>query len=419
MQLISLVAGLAVIQAQDPLETQFKLASEGRKAALTSDHKAAISYFRQAIEAGSNRATTWYDLACSLALNGDKEGAFRALSESAKQGFTNHGHASQDSDLNSLHGDPRWQPFLDRIKKTADREARRQSNPANAKIVFDDVRNFMRAYDAAKGKPAADRIQTYYNLYYKKATPGLLDFEGARGVTPTKTDKVVSMRPAFFEHFRNTKIDFAKHRGELMKAFAKMKDLVGDGKFPNVYFVVGLMNTGGTTGPHGLLMGAEMFVRTPTMPDRELGDWQKGAIMGEADIVPLVTHEAAHYQQGYGPSNTLLAQVIKEGAADFLAHLCVPQLTSRSEAAAAYGRAHEKELWEKFKVDMSGTDTKGWLYGDGWAPGVPSDMGYWMGEQICAAYYAKAVDKKAAMKEILHTRDFEGFLKASGYNGGA
>jgi hypothetical protein len=46
-------------------------------------------------------------------------------------------------------------------------------------------------------------------------------------------------------------------------------------------------------------------------------------------------------------------------------------------------------------------------------------MGYWVGYRIARAYYDRAADKRRALNEILTIRDFDAFLAASGYAGGA
>jgi len=81
-----------------------------------------------------------------------------------------------------------------------------------------------------------------------------------------------------------------------------------------------------------------------------------------------------------------------------------------------YGNAHEKELWDKFKKQMDGTQSSDWLYnGQNTPPGVPADLGYYMGFKICEAYYNKAANKKQAVQEILTIQDFKKFFEQSGY----
>ena len=47
----------------------------------------------------------------------------------------------------------------------------------------------------------------------------------------------------------------------------------------------------------------------------------------------------------------------------------------------------------------------------------PADLGYYIGYKICEAYYQNAKDKKQAIKDILGIKDFNQFLKDSGYQG--
>jgi len=64
-----------------------------------------------------------YNAACSWALANQVDSAFFQLERIAtKSNYTNLTHISQDSDLNSLHDDERWQPLLAIIKENKDKE---------------------------------------------------------------------------------------------------------------------------------------------------------------------------------------------------------------------------------------------------------------------------------------------------------
>ena len=43
------------------------------------------------------------------------------------------------------------------------------------------------------------------------------------------------------------------------------------------------------------------------------------------------------------------------------------------------------------------------------------DIGYWVGYRISGAYYARAADTRAAVRDLLELRDPEAILRASGY----
>lgn len=55
-----------------------------------------------------------------------------------------------------------------------------------------------------------------------------------------------------------------------------------------------------------------------------------------------------------------------------------------------------------------------WLYnGDLETPDRPADLGYWMGQQVCKAYYGDAADKKKAIYEMPHIKDYRKFVEDS------
>jgi predicted Zn-dependent protease len=58
-------------------------------------------------------ATVRYNLACSLALSADPDGALAALEEAVRLGYRDFEWMARDGDLRSLHGDPRFRRLLD------------------------------------------------------------------------------------------------------------------------------------------------------------------------------------------------------------------------------------------------------------------------------------------------------------------
>lgn len=79
---------------------------------------AAIDAFRMAVEAGYREEVATFNIACAQARKGEKDRAFEGLDKAMQAGFDVHGHLD-DSDLDALHTDPRW----NELKKKA-REAR-------------------------------------------------------------------------------------------------------------------------------------------------------------------------------------------------------------------------------------------------------------------------------------------------------
>ena len=60
---------------------------------------------------------------------------------------------------------------------------------------------------------------------------------------------------------------------------------------------------------------------------------------------------------------------------------------------------------QRFAKEKDGTDFKFWMYGPPPTPGVPSDLGYWIGRRICESYYERATDKSKALVDIIEMRN--------------
>ncbi len=57
----------------------------------------------------------WYNLACSLALAGRADDAFDALNRAVELGYNDYEWMKKDPDLVTLHGDARFESFLEWI----------------------------------------------------------------------------------------------------------------------------------------------------------------------------------------------------------------------------------------------------------------------------------------------------------------
>jgi hypothetical protein len=95
----------------------------------------------------------------------------------------------------------------------------------------------------------------------------------------------------------------------------------------------------------------------------------------------------------------LLAFCIREGAADFVLEKILQQPVVMPYTI--YGLAHEGELWKRFKTEMDGKDLSNWLYNGSCVQEGSADLDYFIGHQICKAYYQRATDKQLAVKQII------------------
>jgi hypothetical protein len=76
-------------------------------------------------------------------------------------------------------------------------------------------------------------------------------------------------------------------------------------------------------------------------------------------------------------------------------------------------------VWLDFKDEMDTDSTiRTWMY-NGMVPPPrnhgATDIGYWVGYAIARAYYNRAGDKRAAVRELIHLEDPVRLLNESGY----
>ncbi|SDP53322.1 Predicted Zn-dependent protease [Mucilaginibacter sp. OK268] len=264
--------------------------------------------------------------------------------------------------------------------------------PDSARFVTADIDNFWKAFDHYKK-------DTSVNIFGKEYID--IGSDGVKGFTPYRIRsadnlyKMVKKRQADYEKVRTNTLRIKEKEKQCRSTFYALKYLYPQAKFPPVYFVIGAYNSGGTSGDQGLFIGAEMQNNIDGLPG-------------------IVAHELIHFQQNLSGENpTLLQQSIIEGSADFIGELISG--TRGDDAANNYGNAHADRLCKEFVSLMNGTERNDWLYGTSKKDDRPNDLGYWMGYQITAHYYAKATDKKQAIYDILNIKDYTAFLKKSGY----
>lgn len=282
------------------------------------------------------------------------------------------------------------------------------SHPDSARIVTSDIDRFWAAFDRAG--PAFDSA-VFHDHYLAGGSQGLADFTGLRIVSAGRLAATIRRVPGYYAAARPATLRISELEPQIRRAFHKLAELHPDAVFPDVYFVIGRLNSGGTVSPNGLLIGAEMMARTPDSPMDGLGEWYQQNLKGIEAIPPVVAHELIHYQQSYlSRTPTLLAQSLKEGIADFLAQLISGE-TSNPQLPA-WAEPRERELWLEFAGRLQDTSFSGFI---GPTEGRPSDLGYWIGARIAQAYFERSPDPRRAVRDMLTIADFEEFLRASGY----
>lgn len=282
-------------------------------------------------------------------------------------------------------------------------------DPDAARLVTSDINNFWKAYDQSRPDYCLAPFKAHY---FGKASDGLKAFKRVR-IDQCSFIETLDSHPRYYDSIRASTLRIKTFAEPIRASLREFKSLYDDAVFPNVYFLIGCMNSGGTVTPAGLLIGAEMYGRTPNTPEEELSEWHK-QVLKPVELLPhIVAHELIHYQQKYSGGGTLLVAAIREGSADFIAELISGRHINTH--VHEYGNPRERQLWEEFKQEMRGTATSKWLFGSSQTKDRPADVGYFMGYKICESYYRQASDKKQAIKEILEIKDFNEFLRTSKY----
>jgi Predicted Zn-dependent protease (DUF2268) len=285
------------------------------------------------------------------------------------------------------------------------------TDPEAVQFVTSDISLFWQAYDMAK--PEND-INVFRDQYLRKGSVGLKEFAQRKNVTSCLLADQIETHPKYYASLRTSSLKVDSYKASMRASFRKLKELYPDAVFPDVYFLIGKMTSAGTETDAGLLIGVDRFGRSKDMPLEELDAWQRATLHAIEDIPVVVAHELIHYQQKHlDLRHDLLKQSIIEGGADFIGELISGR--NANEPQHAYGDPREKELWTEFKKEMNGTDVSYWLFQGDEAKDRPADLGYYIGYKICESYYRNVPNKTRAVKDIIEVKDFEQFLKLSGY----
>jgi hypothetical protein len=268
-----------------------------------------------------------------------------------------------------------------------------------SKVYTEDIDNFWIAFDSAHTTSDTVKQQRFIQkLYVDKGTAGLHAFMKVRDYNASLWVELINKYPKFWASIRPNTLQIKKQAKPIEASVKRFKKLYPEMRPASMYFTVGGLRSGGTTTADMVLVGTEIAAADQHTDASEIGDWLQGVFKAQnaSNLVSLNIHEYVHTQQKE-PGISVLSQCLKEGAADFVAELVtgIPNNT----AYVTYGRQHESELKPTFKIDMFSNATSKWLYNG--SESGQADLGYFMGYQLCKAYYQQQKDKSQALKSII------------------
>lgn len=308
-------------------------------------------------------------------------------------------------------------------------------DPDRVKFVTSDLDNFWRAFDLALKETDRERkIAIFQKEYLDQGSPGLQDFVRLRIKNAKSLVETIDRLPKFYASVRPATLRVARLERSMRRSFRKFKQMYPDAVFPDVYFVIGVANTGGTASENGLLIGTELYGLTSATPRDEFPAWFKNFLPDAGDekellrlvkraldtalkpverLPYIVAHESCHFNQHYPKQTTVLEKSIQEGSCDLIAELAAGEVINPT--LKVYGDRNEANLWRDFRAEMNGTDLSKWMYNGFKIKDRPGDLGYYVGYKISREYYRNAKDKRQAIADILNIKDFRDFLQRSRY----
>lgn len=366
----------------------------------------------------ADRSSALYNAACSFALAGQAEAASEALGAAVRAGWAGDAHMQVDTDLTTLHGRPEWDGLVARSAANREAAAARQASVDSVRIVTEDVPRFWAAYDealpalAARDTSAAAAV--FERAYLDPGTDGLLAYVAVKVGGPRDLVAALMRTPAYTASIRENTLALGSAEAPIRDGMRRLTALYPAATFPDVYLLIGALTSGGTALGPGLLLGAEMNAAAPDSPLGELSPGRRGTIGTPAALPHIVVHELVHANQDMNGQWTVLRNVLIEGGADFLAGLALPGAPEAHYTT--WGRAYDRAVWTRFMAEKDATDYSEWTGNSGVrADDWTGDLGYYVGAEICRAYYAQAADKAQAVRDLLALRDPAAILAVSGY----
>ncbi len=283
-----------------------------------------------------------------------------------------------------------------------------------------DIDHFWIAYDAIQQtKDFSQKIFIINEQYINKGSKGLKAFMEVRQYNDTLWVELIDKLPKFWNSIRTNTLNIKHKTVELEKAIIKLKDIYPELKPAEMYFTIGGLRSAGTVKDNMVLVGAEIATGNASIDVSEFSNnWLKNVFQEQSldNIVSLNIHEYIHTQQKPNGSS-LLSQVIREGSCDFIAELSIQKPLQTKYLS--YGKANASSIKELFKKEMFLSDYTNWLY-NGSQRSEDADLGYYIGYEICKAYYQQAKNKTQAIKDIIeldfsNDQDVELFLETSGF----
>ena len=293
-----------------------------------------------------------------------------------------------------------------------------------ATIHAEDADRFAALFARTGGKPTAAQLQ---RDYLDKGSNGVAVFTPGRIENAGHLAAAIAAKPERYAKAIRICLPAAKAaNADLRSIYLGLHGALPQARLPQIFLVFGAGNSGGTAQPGAQVLGLEVLCDIAASP-----------VEFRRTLRHFFAHETVHsFQQDAGMTlahDPLLAAILVEGAADFIARLVTGE--EPDAARAGWATPREAALWKQFQADIALTrnltdqddpadgspEAKAygrWVGNYNHAPqGWPGELGYWIGMRIWERYYAAAPDKHAALAAMLRVDDPRAILKVGAYKG--
>lgn len=272
-------------------------------------------------------------------------------------------------------------------------------------IVTSDINNFWHAYD--KITSTKDSVLQYKyldSLYFQKGTEGLRAIRQARRYTPEDYITAINNYPQFWTSVKANTLKAEDFSLKLENGIEKLRALYPELKPAKIYFTIGALRTNGTILDSLVLIGSELALADKETPTHEFPE-NLSHLQSYFDSEPnknttfLNIHEYVHTQQKTTIGNSLLAQTVLEGVAEFVAEKVLE--TKSPNPQIEFGRNNDTKIKAKFELEMFSPNLYNWIWNSSNNEFGMRDLAYYVGYKICEDYYNKSTDKQKAIKEMI------------------
>ena len=291
-------------------------------------------------------------------------------------------------------------------------------------IITSDIDNFWVAFDKISStEDSILQLKYLHNLFLDKGSPGLYGMIQARNYTPEEYISAINDYPRFWNSIRQNTYKSKKLSSQLEVGINKLEKVYPQLKPARIYFTIGALRSNGTTIDSMVLIGSELaFGNTETVIDELPDNFSHLESFFETDpskhIVFLNVHEYIHTQQKTTIGNTVLAQAVIEGVAEFVTEKALQ--VSSPNPQIDFGIKNDQRIKASFEPEMFSEHVYNWIWNSADNEFGMRDLAYYVGYAICENYFINTRDKKVAIRKMIeldynNEKELIDFVNQSGY----